>query len=66
VGRRGLSHMHGLTNDQRNQLRHAEGDRGVMRTTTNARSSEPSGTGYIEEKPINLQDWLITVTDAGR
>ena len=58
--------MHGLTNDQRNLLRHAEGDRGVMRTTTNARSSEPSGTGYIEEKPMNLQDWLITVTDAGR
>jgi len=51
--------MLGLTNDQPNLLRHrAEGDRYVMRATTDAHSSEPSGTGYRRKahQPPGLAD----------
>jgi hypothetical protein len=56
-----------LSNDERSLLRYyGEAERvisGLQRTFVH---QHLLSIGYIEEQPVNLQDLLIVVTDAGR
>jgi hypothetical protein len=63
----GQSDMRELSNDERNLLRHyAEGDRLVRGPQRTPVHQHLLRIGFIEEKPVNLRDSVISVTDAGR
>jgi hypothetical protein len=59
--------MRELSNDERNLLRHyAELERLVRGSQRTPIHQHLLRIGFIEEKPVNLRDTLICVTDAGR
>jgi hypothetical protein len=59
--------MRELTNDERNLLRHyAEQDRLIRGPQRTPIHQHLLRIGFIEEKPVNLRDSVIRVTDAGR
>jgi hypothetical protein len=59
--------MRELSNDERNLLRHyAEQDRLVRGPQRTPVHQHLLRIGLIEEKPVNLRDSVICVTDAGR
>ena len=56
-----------LLNDERNLLRHyAEQDRLIRGPQRTPVHQQLLRIGLIEEKPVNLRDSVISITDAGR
>jgi len=64
----GRSQMRELSADERNLLRHySERDRPVIHTSDRTLAHQHLlGIGYIKEYPVNFQEVLINVTEAGR
>ena len=59
--------MADLSDDERNLLRHyAEAERVISGPERTATYQHLLSRGYIEERPVNLQDLMIVVTEAGR
>ena len=60
--------MRKLTDDERNLLRHySERDRPVIHTSDRTLTHQHLlGIGYIKEHPVNFQEVLVSVTEAGR
>ena len=59
--------MRELSNDERNLLRHyAEQDRLIRGPQRTPAHQHLLRIGLIEEKPVNLRDSVICITDAGR
>ncbi len=60
--------MRELSDDERNLLRHySERDRPVIHTSDRTLTHQHLlGIGYIKEHPINFQEVLVSVTEAGR
>ena len=67
VGGRGRSHMRELSNDERNLLRHySERDRVIDTRNRTPAHQHLLGIGYIKEHAVNIQELLISATEAGR
>jgi hypothetical protein len=59
--------MRELSNDERNLLRHyAERDRVINSRDRTSDHRHLLGIGYIKEHAVNIQELLISVTEAGR
>jgi hypothetical protein len=59
--------MRDLSNDERNLLRHySERDRVINTRDRTSAHQHLLGVGYIEEHAVNIQELLISVTEAGR
>ena len=59
--------MADLSDDERNLLRHhAEAERVTSGPERTATYQHLLSRDYIEERPVNLQDLMIVVTEAGR
>jgi hypothetical protein len=59
--------MNRLSTQERNLLRYyAEGERIIHGRTRGDIHQHLLRLGYIEERPVNLQDSVVVVTEAGR
>jgi hypothetical protein len=59
--------MRELSNDERNLLRYyAERDRVINTRDRTSDHQHLLGVGYIKERGVNIQELLISATEAGR